>query len=280
MPLYEVIAALIKRLKELSLVDASSSTTNIIQQLTGNIVPGIQGSDGEDGPIGPQGLKGNDGSMGTGGPAGPVTVGPMGLNGEDGEDGFPIPGNIGLTGSQGIQGPQGPITLGPMGMDGEDGADGYPIPGPAGTNGTNGSPAWTLVATQVCAGAANYDFVGLAAYSEFIVIIDGVALSTNAVTSLRVSINNGSTFLTSYFDIATSGAAGGSTEIAFYSGNSAAARYGRIHIEFANTACVYKTVQSFSGTNTFISTASPINALRVLGTAGNLNSGSIYVLAR
>lgn len=156
-PLYQVIAELIKRLKELESSTASGTSsgagsTTVIGATGLMGPPGLSGDDGEDGMIGPSGPKGIDGISNIAGPAGPITIGPMGINGQDGEDGFPIPGNQGIQGPIGNTGPAGPLTIGPMGMDGMDGEDGYPIPGRDGATGVTDLWSGQIIA---CCGDGN-----------------------------------------------------------------------------------------------------------------------------
>lgn len=247
-PLYQVIAQLIKKVKELesslsSLTD--NDTTNIITNNdTGSLIIAFPDTDSQYGMVGPPGIAGPTGSTGSTGPQGPITLGPMGLNGEDGLMGMPIPGNIGPTG------PTGP------------------------------SAVWVLVATQVCAGAANYDFTGLSAYNEFIIMLNAVVVSINSPIQLRVSVDDGVSFLTGYYTVNVSGALSVRTSISFVTNLTTTARYGIIHIPIATTVSAYKHAQSWSSENYFITTALSINALRVLVPVGNLSSGTIYVFGR
>ena len=155
-PLYQVIAELIKRLRDLELevngIDTGTGIGTTIISAAGLMgAPGISGEDGDDGQIGSPGLtgaRGLDGISNIAGAAGPLTIGPMGIDGDDGNDGYPIPGQAGPVGPQGIQGVAGPVFSGPMVMDGEDGIDGWTIPGRNGTSAASGINTLKVTATQ------------------------------------------------------------------------------------------------------------------------------------
>ncbi len=218
------------------------------------------------------------GAAGSAGPAG--GLGPPGMDGDTGEDGMPIPGPVGPIGATGAVGPAGPITIGPMGLDGDPGEDGFPIPAsqPAGGGG------WTLLATQVAAGAAQYDFANLSPYSEILVIIRNITRSVSGVTSLRVSTDNGATFLSAsgdYVDLSAAGADVNAALIPFHTTNATAARSGWITLQVFNKTSP-KVGMSTDFNNYMIPTTTALNALRVFSGAagGNLNAGTIYVYGR
>lgn len=139
-PLYEVIAELIKRVKQIineEDVSASSTTviSNTIQQF---LISGDSDSGGGDGDIGPPGLIGPTGAIGaTGatGAAGPITLGPMGLDADSPEEPLMIPGPIGPIGLTGATGAAGPPFPAFIYLDGNDGEDGLTIPSFGGGSG-------------------------------------------------------------------------------------------------------------------------------------------------
>jgi len=283
-PLYEVIKALIGRLKELSLEDGGSgSSTTIINQIGISGAPGMQGDDGDDGSIGPQGIQGIQGAIGNVGPAGPVTLGPMGLDGNDSDDGVPIPGQIGAPGPKGDTGSTGPPAPYILPVDGLDGDDGISIPG---RNGDSANADWQLLnTTTITVAGVNFDVPGLAGYNEILVIIDGITRSITGITTLRLSIDNGATFLATaadYIDVSTAGVEAGIDRIPFHTTNSTLARSGRVLIRLFDTTSPVKMAESWDGNNYFLPSASAFNAIRVYsGSAGgNLTGGVIYVYGR
>lgn len=149
--------------------------------------------------------------------------------------------------------------------------------------------SWALLATQVAAGATNYDFIGLSAYNEIRVMLIALTLSATGQIQLRVSTDNGSTFLSTSGDYlgidANNGTPTSKTEIPFTTSSTAAARYGEILIEGFNMTNAKFVRSMFFTTNAVgfevIPTTTALNALRVLNTgAGNMNGGTILVFGR
>jgi hypothetical protein len=146
---------------------------------------------------------------------------------------------------------------------------------------------WALVATQVAAGAANYDFTGLGSYGEIRVMVVDMVLSLSGETRLRVSINAGVTYLSTsgdYIGIQGVGAKTNFDALAFYSTAATAARSGEILIAGTNLAAQKSARSNFFSTDSIglrlIPTTSTIDAVRVFATAGNLSTGTIYVFGR
>jgi hypothetical protein len=251
-PLYQVIKDLINILKELSnTINSSSSgggsSTTIINEIIQQIIQGDSGNDGEMGPIGLTGA-----------------TGAAGANGTIGRDGLSI-----------------------IGIDGDQGEDGLPIPGPIGPQGPAGSAAsavWQLIATRTCTGNANEDFTGLSAYNELLVIVVAVTRSVSGVNVLRVSIDNGANYLSGATDYQQFGAAGSitnATSMQFNTTNSTLARNGVIYIKLFNVSTTPKVSETWSGNNYYVPNTSPLDAVRVLGSAGGtLDAGTIYVYGR
>lgn len=147
---------------------------------------------------------------------------------------------------------------------------------------------WQLVYSQAGAGAANYDFPGLASYSSIEIVYDGVTLSSSGLAVVRVSTDNGLTFLAAsgdYLGISGVGAASNLTQIEPYTTNATAARYGVTTINAFNVGSARKVARcnffSVDSRNVVvINTTSALNAVRVIATAGNINGGTIYVFGR
>ena len=147
---------------------------------------------------------------------------------------------------------------------------------------------WQLIAAQVAAGATNYDFTGLAAYSSIEIVFDGVTLSSSGLAVVRVSTDNGATFLAAsgdYLGISGVGVSSNLTEIQPYTTNATAARYGVTTIQAFNVAGARKAARTTffsvdSRNIVVINTTAALNAVRVIATAGNLSGGTIGVFGR
>jgi hypothetical protein len=131
------------------------------------------------------------------------------------------------------------------------------------------------------------DFASLSAYSELLVLLKGITLSVSGTVSLRVSTDNGSTFLSTsgdYQSIATAtGAEGALAQITIYSTGATAARTSVIEVSAFNISGAPKPVRSMRTdfTNYYIPTTTALNAIRFFSTAGgNFTGGDIYVFGR
>lgn len=286
LPTYEVIAALIKRIKELSdEIDSASSggTTTIINQNFTQQLSLEDGGSSEEGMIvpgqrGDAGTKGDTGATGAQGPPFPALIY---LESDQAEDVLPIPGPKGDTGATGATGAAGPQAIGfVLQEDASVEENFYQI---FQSNGDSGNSGWALIETRTCTGNPNEDFINLGGYSEIRVSIRLVTNSVGGLRSLRVSTDNGSTYLAAsgdYIDFSTSGLEANVTLMVFHLNNSIAARTGEIIIEGCDLSDP-KFVNSTSGDTYVIPTASEINAVRVLGNAGgNLDAGTIYIFGR
>jgi len=253
----------------------SGSVVNV-QQVINQI--SFNGGDGDDGAMGPPGINGIIGVNGATGPQGPIGIG---LNGEDGEDAIFIPGQMGPQGIQGVQGVPGSQAIAFI-LEGEDGEDGLMFP-PSPANSSSGlAYNWELITTQTAAGAANYDFPNLSAYSEILIFCRTIVKSVTGTINLQVSDDNGSTFYTTsgdYFSYTTAGAPTNTTSIALHITNATASRSGMAIIRAFNITN-QKPVQSSDGLNYGITITTAMNAIRVLVTAGVMNSGTILVYGR
>lgn len=278
--LYEVIAALIRTLRELNNeVTEVSSTSGVVENITKvtNIITSGSGKSSRGGSTflgipGPKGVPGATGAQG------PPTIGPMGINGKDGRNAPPIPGPRGERGLTGIQGPAGSPTV-ILGRRGEKGRDGYPIP----LSGS-GSSSWELAGQQTAAGAANYDFTGLGSYTEILILTVAVTRSISGVTSVQVSSDNGSTFHTTSGDyvLQTGGGADvNQTLFPLMVSNTTSARTAMGIIYGFNKANIKPVDLITRGESDYITPAFAMNAIRVLNsTGGTLNAGTIYVYGR
>ncbi len=280
-PLYQVIKQLIDRIKELESLTGGGNTTNTINNVLQQYIieDGGSGGSGEDGAAIP-GPTGPQGSTGATGAAGPVTLGPMGLDELIVEEVVMQVGPQGPQGNPGSTGPSSPLMW--LAEDGLPGEDGMSLP-PQVLGG------WSLLATQVAAGAASYSFTGLGGYTDILVLLRNVTLSLTALITMRVSTDGGATYLAAsgdYVSVSGAGIEANLTALRFNGVNNTAARSGFLKIEGFNIDTIPKPVHAnfFTtdaigfqyGTNT-----SPYNAVQVLNSgAGNLNAGTIYVLGR
>lgn len=264
----------------------SASTGGVVGEDGSPGPPGLDGDDGEDGPMGPPGPRGATGAAGaTGatGPAGPGT--PLLFDGDDGADGWPIPGPMGPQGATGATGATGPAgtpggPMGPPGADGFDGEDGF-----VERQLLIGS-GWELAKQVTPAGAAAVeDIVGLGKYTDVLVFIRQITLSASGLRQLRVSVDNGATFLAAAGDYVAVGSAGtelNDTDIDFHATSTVAARTGMILILGFNGVGPKIAINCVdSGLMRLIPTTTPLNAVRVMNSgAGNLTGGTIYVFGR
>lgn len=280
-PLYEVVAELIRQVKDLSNQSSSSGgSTTIITQIGTIGPPGIPGDDGDDGNIGAQGPQGIQGPIGPAGAAGPITLGPMGLDGNDGDDGLPIPGAIGPQGIAGNTGATGPAF--PTIFDLSEIIEETNVLMIGGSSIV--SSGWDLIAAQATDGTqSQYDFINLASFSDILVIAVAITKSASQTLDLIVSTDNGSTFLTAsgdYQSISSTGVITNLTAIQLHATASALSRTGLgiIYNFNGNTPkwCHLITTPSF-----LVPTTTPLNAIRVKSSGGaTLNVGTIYVLGR
>jgi hypothetical protein len=146
---------------------------------------------------------------------------------------------------------------------------------------------WSLVNSWTFStNVANVDFTGLAGYTDVRVLIRGITLSVSGRRALRVSTDNGSTFLSTsgdYVFVDGTGAETNATNITGHTTDTTAARSCEIEINGFDLTTL-KVAQCSTRTDfrlVIIPTSSALNAVRVLGSnGGNLTAGSIYVYAR
>lgn len=213
-----------------------------------------------------------------------------GFDGLDGADSIPIPGSIGPQGVPGSTGPHGLI-----GIPTEDGLDGdffIALPGPQGNPGIQGPTSpWSLISSYSPTNDASKDFTGLSAYTDIRVFLKQITLIGSAgLVRMRVSIDNGVTFLSSsgdYVGISTStGVETNKDALDFFDQTFTTARSSEFEINGFNlTAPKVGWTQNLLNNTDFTSlryipTANALNAIRILSTGSNMNSGTIYVFGR
>lgn len=137
---------------------------------------------------------------------------------------------------------------------------------------------WSTNVTEVA-------FTGLDDASEVLVYAHGVAVSVSGAAMVQVGTNGGSSYYTTsgdYLAIAQTGTAANTIGSTFWSTNSTLARYGTVTI-LNPTVVGPKFMPSFPSDSTplriFVADlSSPINAIRVVGSAGgNITAGKLYV---
>lgn len=156
----------------------------------------------------------------------------------------------------------------------------------AAANGSGGSAAWTLVATTnfTTTPVVNWDVIGLAAYSDLMLIMDSVVTGGAANNRLvRVSVNNGVSFLAAAGDYeaeAATGATTGDTGLNLSSTAVITARSGSAILFGCNVNGAPKRATGNFGSYR-IDTNSPINALRLTPSGGQtMTAGLAYVFGR
>lgn len=151
------------------------------------------------------------------------------------------------------------------------------------SSGSSGSP-WSIVASNtISSPVANVDFTGLGGYTELLVIGIDLVTSVSGFRALRYSVNGGSSYYSTsgdYKDVSAAGVANANTVVSSHASAATAARDIRVRLE-NNIAGVPKTSTNQQGNHSrFDASTSVVDAIRVLTTAGNLTSGTIYILGR
>jgi len=146
---------------------------------------------------------------------------------------------------------------------------------------------WALVNSWTFSSAvAQVDFTGLAGKTDVRILLNDITLSGSGFRTLRVSTDNGSTFLNTtadYFSVDGAGVETAVTNIGFHVTATAVARSGDTEICGFNLTSP-KVAQRQNRTDartSVIPTTSALNAIRIFDSNGfNLTGGSIYVYAR
>lgn len=153
---------------------------------------------------------------------------------------------------------------------------------------------WELVAARAMTGQTAEDFVNLSGYSEILILAKAVTKGTTGTLNVRVSTDNGSTFLAAsgdYVNIAPStGVEANDVGITIQDTNATAARSGWTLLHGFNLAGTIKFAYN-APTATFpsgyITTTTALNAVRVYaptalggGPSATMPAGTIYVLGK
>ena len=215
-------------------------------------------------------------------------VGPIGYVGSQG-----FVGSYGFTGSTGFTGSQGPA-MGPVGYTGSAGFQGSSGAGPQGPTGYRGSAGqrgsvgggtdlWVLVtSTNITAGSSNVVVNNLGTYTELLVQMIAVTGSSGSGSrGLRVSTNNGATFLTSGYSYIIVGNGALISENDMGIGTpSVSERYGTWHFVDPSTTNNPKLCYTTNDDTWFISTSTAINAVQLRTSIGTLQGGTFNVYGK
>lgn len=155
--------------------------------------------------------------------------------------------------------------------------------------GGGGGGGWTLVASQAMSGNTSFDFTGLSAYSDLRVTFEGVGYNNSAQPTIRVSTDNGSTFLSSSGDYnAVNG--DGTLTADVYIRAMVTNRFGSVYAEaliegfnMANAAWARCTpsLSVEGGALQYLPGTTARNAIRVMNSSvGAYNAGTVTVYGR
>jgi len=151
---------------------------------------------------------------------------------------------------------------------------------------TAGSP-WVLISSNSPTGTNVVNFTGLSGYTDIRVVVRAMTFAVADRPKLRVSTDNGGTYLAAsgdYIQISGAGAPTNTTELEFMDNNNTTSRNGEILLEGINMTTAPKMSRSnFFNSDGFnlrlMPTTSAVNAVRVFSTQ-NFTGGTIYVYGR
>ena len=158
---------------------------------------------------------------------------------------------------------------------------------PAWAAASGGSAAWTLISTTtISSPVATVDLINLSTYNDLSIICRLLTASSSGNRQVLASIDNGSTFYSTSGDYVTLASTG--TESATVAGfsHSTATTSARTVGGIIDGANIngdpkwFRSLLTADSDRLFVVSTSPINALRVQNSAGNLTGGTIYLLGR
>lgn len=155
---------------------------------------------------------------------------------------------------------------------------------------SGGGGSWTLKNTggSALSGLGNLDQTGLSACTDVNVLVNAATTSGSANIGVRVSTDDGSTFLASsgsYLAISSAGVPTNATELLFDSaGPTTAARTGSVLISQFNVVAP-KTSRSniFTVDGIYlrvVPTTTAFNAVRIFVASGTFTGGTVYFFCR
>lgn len=146
-----------------------------------------------------------------------------------------------------------------------------------------GAP-WSLAGSWTYStNVASVDLTGLAGANEILVVARLITLSSSGFRSVWLSVDNGSSFYTASGDYVTAASDGTETNTTSAGSHGTAATAARttiVHIQNAGLGGAIKRCLSNGFDRLFVASTSPVNAVRVGATAGNMTAGSAYVFTR
>ena len=149
--------------------------------------------------------------------------------------------------------------------------------------GGGGGGAWTFVSsTTIAVGTANVDVANLSAYDELLVLLDNCTSSSSQSRAMRVSIDNGATFLNTTADYQRFTSAGGITSVTNMGVGTATTTARSVYWQLIdkNNADDPKLVQT-NDDSFFVRNTGAIDAIRIInGTVGTLSTGTVIVYGR
>jgi hypothetical protein len=148
----------------------------------------------------------------------------------------------------------------------------------------SGGAAWTLVATQVLSTQQNYDFTGLSAYNEIMVVSKDIA-KNSAVTQMLVSTDNGLSFLNAsgdYISVDASGIGANDTTMSCSGNNASTHHLCRVITNFNTTAPKPSWLwNAVSGNCSYmIPSTTALNAIRLRTHQSTFTGGTVRVYGR
>lgn len=149
---------------------------------------------------------------------------------------------------------------------------------------------WRLMSSWTWStNVANVDFTNLGACVELLVIARNIRLGTSGVLAIVLSTDNGTSFFTGASDYEIVPATGVPTTAAnlglYNSAHTSTDRSGAIRVSPINVNSGIKIVERINraadGPGFFVGSTSPVNAIRLVPTAGgNITAGTIYVFGK
>lgn len=141
---------------------------------------------------------------------------------------------------------------------------------------------WELVSSWTYStGVTQVAFTNLGDYKEILIIARDIVLATSGSRDFQLSVNNGSTYFNTtadYLSLAASGATTGRVNAAGHSTATTAARSIFLHL-LPNINGTPKLLRTSFENELFVGSLSPINAVRILPSAGgNITGGSAFCL--
>jgi hypothetical protein len=151
--------------------------------------------------------------------------------------------------------------------------------------GTTATGSWDFTSN-----VSQVRFNNLGGYSELLIITVGITKATTGLTSLTISIDNGSNFLTAsgdYIIVSADGAESNTTAVSMHSTNATAARSTLLTVHNWNktdgvSRWIFRNNLSSNTNSSYrVPTTSAVDAIRIFPSAGgNITAGKIRIYGR